>query len=81
MLLSASALELVFTAVLCWLIFDIPIHLNTAVAILIVTIAIWLYSQEPVHNPAAPEQRIISISGNKKDADDMQKMLDEELNV
>jgi len=77
----ASALELMFTAVLCWLIFDIPIHLNTAAAILIVTIAIWLYSKEPVHNPAASEQRITSGSGNKKEVDDMQKMLDEELNV
>jgi UDP-sugar transporter A1/2/3 len=65
----ASALELMFTAVLTWLIFGMPIHFNTVVAILIVTIAIWLYSKEPVHNPAVTPDK------------EMQKMLDEELEV
>ena len=46
----ASALELVFTAILCWLIFGIPIHLNTVLAIAIVSYAIILYSQNPVQN-------------------------------
>ncbi|XP_021946491.1 UDP-galactose transporter senju [Folsomia candida] len=74
----ASALELMFTAILCWLIFDIPIHLNTAVAIFIVTLAIWLYSKEPVHNPATTSNH---GHASKKEEDDMQKMLNEEMEV
>lgn len=46
----ASALELVFTAVLCWMFFGIPIYLNTAIAIAIVSYAVILYSQNPVQN-------------------------------
>lgn len=46
----ASALELVFTAVLCWIIFDIPIYLHTAIAIAVVSYAVILYSQNPVQN-------------------------------
>ncbi|CAL4112632.1 unnamed protein product, partial [Meganyctiphanes norvegica] len=46
----ASALELMFTAVLSWLIFGIPINIWTAFAILLVTYATWLYSQNPVVN-------------------------------
>lgn len=46
----ASALELVFTAILCWLIFGIPINLSTVLAIGIVSYAIILYSQNPIQN-------------------------------
>ncbi|XP_051165438.1 UDP-galactose transporter senju [Leptopilina boulardi] len=46
----ASALELVFTAILCWLLFNIPIYLNTILAIAIVSYAIILYSQNPIQN-------------------------------
>ncbi|XP_058799321.1 UDP-galactose transporter senju [Phymastichus coffea] len=46
----ASALELVFTALFCWLFFGIPIYLNTAIAITIVSYAVILYSQNPVQN-------------------------------
>ncbi|XP_011500395.1 PREDICTED: CMP-sialic acid transporter 1 [Ceratosolen solmsi marchali] len=46
----ASALELVFTAVFCWILFGIPIYLNTALAIAIVSFAVILYSQNPVQN-------------------------------
>ena len=46
----ASALELVFTAILCWYIFDIPIYLNTILAIVMVSYAVFLYSQNPVQN-------------------------------
>ncbi|XP_037072885.1 UDP-galactose transporter senju-like [Pollicipes pollicipes] len=49
----ASALELMFTAVLCWLIFGIPVYLNTVVAIAVVSVAICVYSQQPVRNPPA----------------------------
>lgn len=46
----ASALELLFTAVLCYLLFGIPVYLNTILAIGIVSAAIYLYSQSPVNN-------------------------------
>lgn len=46
----ASALELLFTAVLCYLLFGIPVYLNTILAIAIVSAAIYLYSQSPVNN-------------------------------
>lgn len=46
----ASALELMFTAVFCWLLFGIPIHLTTIVAIAIVSYSVFLYSQNPVVN-------------------------------
>jgi len=48
----ASALELMFTGVLSWIIFGIPLDMLTLVAILIVSLATWLYSKNPVHNPA-----------------------------
>lgn len=46
----ASALELLFTAVLCWIVFSIPIHINTVLSIAIVSISVYLYSLSPVVN-------------------------------
>ena len=46
----ASALELVFTAVLCRMFFSIPIYINTILSIAIVSISVYLYSQSPVVN-------------------------------
>ncbi|ERL94410.1 UDP-galactose transporter senju [Dendroctonus ponderosae] len=46
----ASALELVLTALLSWILFGIPVYLNTALAIGTVMYAIYLYSQNPVSN-------------------------------
>lgn len=46
----ASALELVFTAVLCYLLFGIPITFSTVVSIAIVSAAIYLYTCAPVKN-------------------------------
>lgn len=46
----ASALELMFTAVLCWIIFGIPVNIMTAVAIGIVSYATLLYAKNPVDN-------------------------------
>ncbi|XP_041353623.1 UDP-galactose transporter senju-like [Gigantopelta aegis] len=46
----ASALELMFTAVLCWFIFGIAIDVYTVVAIFVVSIAVYIYSQNPVVN-------------------------------
>lgn len=84
----ASALELMFTAVLCWMIFGIPIHLNTVLAIFIVTWAILLYSKEPVVNNANTNVTAPTTINNNsrrrssvKDVEDMQKILDEEIDV
>lgn len=49
----ASALELVFTAVLCFVLFGIPITLNTVLSIAVVSLAIYLYTCAPVANPNA----------------------------
>lgn len=46
----ASGLELVFTAVLSWILFSIPIYMNTIVSIFVVTVATIIYSQNPVNN-------------------------------
>uniref|UniRef100_A0A182MN74 CMP-sialic acid transporter n=1 Tax=Anopheles culicifacies TaxID=139723 RepID=A0A182MN74_9DIPT len=48
----ASALELMFTAVLCYLLFAIPVYLNTMLAIVVVSYSIYLYSLNPVVNLA-----------------------------
>lgn len=46
----ASALELVLTALLSFVLFGIPVYLNTLLAIGTVMYAIYLYSQNPVNN-------------------------------
>lgn len=56
----ASALELLFTAILCYLIFHIPIYLNTISSICIVSFAIYLYSLSPVVNTIGKFDRKIS---------------------
>lgn len=46
----ASALELFFTALACYLIFGIPINIYTVISIFIVSISVLIYSQNPVDN-------------------------------
>lgn len=46
----ASALELMFTAILCWIIFGIRIDSYTTISIVIVTLATLLYTRNPVVN-------------------------------
>lgn len=46
----ASALELILTAVLSYMLFSIPIYLNTILSIFTVLFAVYLYSQNPVQN-------------------------------
>uniref|UniRef100_A0A7G3B643 Uncharacterized protein n=2 Tax=Lutzomyia longipalpis TaxID=7200 RepID=A0A7G3B643_LUTLO len=66
----ASALELFFTAILCFFLFAIPIHFNTILAIGIVSFAVFMYSQNPVVNlPVASSAKGANIS------DDTQKLL------
>lgn len=67
----ASALELVFTAVLSYVFFAIPIYMNTLIAITIVSFAVYLYSQCPVVNPILPTHRAdITEKRNLLQADD-----------
>ncbi|XP_061174609.1 UDP-galactose transporter senju-like [Saccostrea echinata] len=54
----ASALELMFTAVLCWIIFGIAIDIYTIVAIFIVSAATVMYAQKPVVNLAKTDIEI-----------------------
>ncbi|XP_014210129.1 UDP-galactose transporter senju [Copidosoma floridanum] len=65
----ASALELVFTAILCWLFFGIPIYLSTAIAIALVSYAVILYSQNPVQNVKP------SSNYSHTDAEDIEKCI------
>ncbi|XP_046551122.1 UDP-galactose transporter senju-like [Haliotis rubra] len=51
----ASALEIMFTAILCWFIFNIPVDVYTVVAIFVVSAAIYLYAQNPIINKARNE--------------------------
>lgn len=44
----AGALELICSAILSYLIFEIPVYANTILAIVIVSLAILLYSKNPV---------------------------------
>lgn len=49
----ASAIEISFTAILSYLLLDIPIHFNTAIAVIIISYAIVVYAKNPVKNPQA----------------------------
>ncbi|XP_004531204.1 UDP-galactose transporter senju [Ceratitis capitata] len=68
----ASALELMFTAVLCYFLFAIPIYINTALAIAVVSFAIYLYSQSPVVNTG--KVRPLNTMGETRQ--DKRKLLD-----
>ncbi|KAJ6646997.1 UDP-galactose transporter senju, partial [Pseudolycoriella hygida] len=78
----ASALELLFTAVLCYFIFAMPIYLNTVLAIGVVSFAIYLYSKSPVVNVLtktmkAPEDKrtLLRDGGANSDIDDSSLVL------
>ncbi|KAL9952448.1 hypothetical protein ACROYT_G039707 [Oculina patagonica] len=55
----ASALEIMFTAVLCWLIFGIPVDVFTFIAIAIVSYAVILYAHNPVDNTPKPAKSTV----------------------
>lgn len=65
----ASALELMFTALLSYLLFSIPIYVNTALAIFVVSYAIYLYSLNPVVNLAS------KTGGSSREKDESRKTL------
>ncbi|XP_073826636.1 UDP-galactose transporter senju-like [Musca autumnalis] len=72
----ASALELMFTAVLCYFLFAIPIYINTALAIAVVSFAIYLYSQSPVVNLG--RVRPLTSVSDIQSSHDKRKLLDED---
>lgn len=60
----AYAVELVVTALICWPLFSIPIDSYTTAAILIVSLATYIYSQNPMTTPSA-QSNVDSQSSNK----------------
>ncbi|CAF3014255.1 unnamed protein product [Rotaria socialis] len=55
----ASALELLFTSILAWMLFGIPVSIYTFIAIFIVSNAVYLYSINPVVNlPSTPTMNV-----------------------
>ena len=74
----ASALELIFTAILCFVLFAIPIYMNTVLSIFIVSYAIYLYSQSPVVNLGKNASRTSSNSDVESQKMLISKRKDEE---
>lgn len=78
----ASALELLFTAVLCFIFFGIPIYFNTILSIGVVSLAIYLYSLSPVVNTNNNQRRFMAANrqtityANQKQSDDGVALLD-----
>ncbi|KAI3384364.1 hypothetical protein SNEBB_008237 [Seison nebaliae] len=62
----ASALELLFTGILSWIIFSIPIDKFTFLAIALVSLATYLYASNPVNNTP---MSILKNEVNEKDND------------
>ncbi|XP_053677357.1 UDP-galactose transporter senju [Anopheles nili] len=72
----ASALELMFTAILCYLLFAIPIYLNTMLAIFVVSYAIYLYSLNPVVNLSnTPNASKSTLNKSNRSSEDRKLLL------
>ncbi len=66
----ASALELLFTSLLAWILFSIPVSIYTFIAIWIVSTAVYLYSINPVVNlPKTVEMNSLMNDINSKNVD------------
>lgn len=59
----ASALEIVFTAVLAYVFFGVPIRFNTIVSICLIFIATYLYSANPVNNDESSPREVSKENG------------------
>ncbi len=57
----ASALELLFTSILAWIIFAIPVSIYTFIAIFVVSTAVYIYSTNPVVNLSIEPNPIVKI--------------------
>jgi solute carrier family 35 (UDP-sugar transporter), member A1/2/3 len=64
----ASALELLFTSLLAWVLFSIPVSSYTFLAIFVVSFAVYLYSINPVVNSPKPvdSNLLLDIEINSK---------------
>ncbi|GAB0095252.1 UDP-galactose transporter senju [Sergentomyia squamirostris] len=72
----ASALELFFTAILSYLLFSIPIYMNTILAIGIVSFAVFMYSQNPVVNlPTTSTSARSSSNSHQESSEDTKRLL------
>ena len=67
----ASAMELVFTAILSFLILGIPIYWNTMLSVAIVSAAVVMYAQNPIKNTNAGGNN--TPSSNKSMSEDNSK--------
>jgi drug/metabolite transporter (DMT)-like permease len=67
----ASALELLFTSILAWILFSIPVSIYTFFAIIIVSTAVYLYSINPVVNlPKSADMNATNDDINSKNVDE-----------
>lgn len=62
----ASALELVITAIICWILFAIPIDHFTIASIFIVSLATYIYSQNPLPPPKVIEMTKVASKTSPK---------------
>merc|ERR1712158_75506 len=65
----ASALELIFTALLSFLLLGIPLHWNTILAVIVVSYAVVMYAQNPLKvnnsiNDNAKKDEILPLTSN-----------------
>lgn len=61
----ASALELVITAVVCWILFGIPIDSFTVIAIFIVSLATYIYSKNPMSSLPPKHSKSVTTNARK----------------
>ena len=54
----ASALELIFTALLSFLLLRIPLHWNTILAVAVVSYAVVMYAQNPLKTEEKSEKKL-----------------------
>lgn len=61
----ASALELVITAVVCWILFAIPIDSFTVIAIFVVSLATYIYSKNPMSSLPPKHSKSVTTNARK----------------
>ena len=69
----ASAMELVFTAILSFLILGIPIYWNTMLAVAIVSYAVIMYAQNPIRSSNVDKSNPSPPPNNKQHKDNDSK--------
>ena len=64
----ASAIELVFTAILSFFLLGIPIYYNTVIAVAIVSYAVVLYAQNPLKSNGSSDKESQKAASVKLDS-------------